>query len=53
MKKSVEKKKFNIKDRLDDDYLDLSLCELDTVPLKEIVNPNLTILKWLNNLTFI
>jgi len=36
-KKVVEKKKFNIKDRLEDDYLDLSLCELDTIPLKEIV----------------
>jgi hypothetical protein len=31
------KKKLNLKDRLNDDTLDLSLCDLETVPVKEIV----------------
>ena len=31
-------KKINFKDRLTDDYLDLSMCELEIVPIKEIVS---------------
>ena len=31
-------KKLNIKEKLDDDNLDLSLCSLELVPVKEIVN---------------
>jgi hypothetical protein len=31
------KKKLNLKDKLTDDNLDLSLCSLETVPIKEIV----------------
>lgn len=39
------KKKLNIKEKLTDDNLDLSVCSLDTVPVKEIVkhsNPNVS-----------
>ncbi len=31
------KKKLSLKDRLNDDTLDLSLCDLESVPVKEIV----------------
>ena len=30
-------KKINFKEKLTDDYLDLSLCGLETIPVKEIV----------------
>jgi len=29
--------KLNLKEKLDDENLDLSVCELETVPVKEIV----------------
>ena len=29
--------KINLKDKLDEDNLDLSMCDLKTVPVKEIV----------------
>lgn len=34
-----EKVKINVKERLDDNTLDLSLSELTEVPVKEIVSP--------------
>lgn len=38
MSKSAEiKKKINMKEKLDEDSLDLSLCSLEKVPVKEIV----------------
>ena len=30
--------KINLKEKLDDDNLDLSVCQLETVPVKDIVN---------------
>jgi hypothetical protein len=32
--------KINLKDKLDDDNLDLSMCDLKSVPVKEIVGLN-------------
>ena len=32
------KKKLNFKEKLNEDHLDLSLCSLETVPIKEIVS---------------
>ncbi len=34
----TNKKKINVKDKLDEDHLDLSMCDLVTVPVKEIVS---------------
>ena len=31
-----ETKKLNLKERLNEDTLDLSMCELETIPVKEI-----------------
>ena len=33
-----KKLKLNLKEKLDDDKLDLGMCQLETVPVKEIVN---------------
>ena len=30
--------KINLKEKLDEDNLDLSVCQLETVPVKDIVN---------------
>ncbi len=37
MKAKTLPKKLNFKEKLDDDNLDLSLCSLELVPVKEIV----------------
>jgi len=37
---SKKSKTFNLKEKLDDDYLDLSMCNLETVPVKEIIALN-------------
>ena len=37
MSKTSGKGKLNLKEKLTDDYLDLSMCGLDTIPVKEIV----------------
>lgn len=34
----VQKLKINIKSRISDDHLDLSMSDLDEVPIKEIVS---------------
>lgn len=39
-KSGVGKKKLNIKEKLTDDSLDLSVCSLEAVPIKEIVDLN-------------
>lgn len=33
----VAHKKLNLKEKITDDYLDLSLCNLEKIPIKEIV----------------
>lgn len=33
----VTHKKINLKEKIIDDYLDLSLCNLEKIPIKEIV----------------
>ena len=40
-KTASAKGKLNLKDKLTDDYLDLSMCDLQTVPVKEIVSSSI------------
>ena len=37
MEADKKKKNLNLKDRLDEDYLDLSMSDLESIPVKEIV----------------
>ena len=46
------KKKVNLKEKLNEDHLDLSLCSLETVPIKEIVKKILLLCIFLNKKNF-
>lgn len=45
-----EKVKVNVRERLEDDTLDLSLSEITEVPVKEIVNISIRIILYQTNL---